>query len=154
MLDADEMAGAVRADADGSGPEAARPLEGVIGRQGRRPAALLLQPGEGAFRLALLDGEDAPLLFFGPYGEEEVVARWRALGAASGLPLALPGVDGGVELPYPQLGRLQLGRVRDRRRLVVLTSRRPRFLRKRKLARLPVRPLVHREREIAIGRGA
>jgi hypothetical protein len=46
---------------------------------------------------------------------------------------------------------VQLGQIRIRRRHGVLNGRRPRFLTRRKTGRLPVRPAVHREREIIAG---
>jgi hypothetical protein len=61
------------------------------------------------------------------------------------------GLDGDVSQPFQQIGRLQLGPVRIRRGKAVLSGRRPRFLVRRKTARLPRRPLVYREREIAGG---
>ena len=76
------------------------------------------------------------------------MAVWRALGAASGLPLMIEPVNGRVRPLYPQVGPLLLGPVRIRRRHGLLNGRRPRFLVRRKTARLPPRPLVHREREM------
>ncbi len=103
----------------------------------------------------LLEGKNGrTLLTFGPFGEEEVIAVWRGLGDASGLPLAIEAPDGALETPCSQIERVRLGRFHDRRYLVILTGRRPRFLTRRKSARLPGRPTIHREREIAAGRGA
>ena len=53
--------------------------------------------------------------------------------------------------PYPQLGRVLLGPTRRRRRHGLLCHRRPRFLTRRKAARFPLRPQVHREPELAGG---
>ena len=90
-------------------------------------------------------------LTLGPYGEEDVIAAWRSLAEASGLPLLVEDAEGRLHQPYRQLGRLIIGEVSDGRHLKVLAGRRPRFLVRRKAARLPLRPLIHRERELATG---
>lgn len=103
----------------------------------------------------LIEGKNGrTLLSFGPFAEEDVIAIWRGLGNASGLPLAIEAPGGTPETPCPQIGRIRLGRLHDRRHLVILGGRRPRFLTRRKSARWSGRPIVHREREIAAGRGA
>ena len=127
----------------------------LIGDQGARPAGVALRLDEGAggdedFELALLDDLGGTLMVLGRFGQDEVVAVWRELGAATGFPLITQSEDGGVQRPYPQVGRVQLGRIRIRRRHGL--RRRPRFLTRRKTARMPRRPLVYREREI-IGEG-
>jgi hypothetical protein len=138
-------------------PHSAECVDGVgspvIGRLGRPPVGLALRladcngPSE-TFEIAILDGDGATLLRLGPYEAEDVVAEWRAIGATSGLPLVLERPDGSREMPYPQIGRLQLGAIRIRRRHGLLNGRRPRFLVRRKTGRLPLRPSIHREREI------
>ena len=103
----------------------------------------------------LLEGRNGrTLLTFGPFDEDDVIATWRGLGNASGLPLAIEAPGGTLETPCPPIGRVRLERLPDRRHLVILNGRRPRFLTRRKSARWPGRPTVHREREIAAGRGA
>ena len=77
---------------------------------------------------------------------------WRRAGADSGLPLLIGRTDGSYDMPYPQIGGLRLGEIPIRRRRGALNGRRPRFLTRRKTGRLPVRPAVHREREI-VSRG-
>jgi hypothetical protein len=67
------------------------------------------------------------------------------------LPLTIQGRDGELHQPVEQIGLVQVGPVRIRRGKAVLAGRRPRFLVRRKPARLPRRPLVYREREIAGG---
>jgi hypothetical protein len=104
------------------------------------------------FEIAAVDAYGDTLLTFGRFSGEEVVAEWRKLGATSALPLIIERADGAFDLPYPQIGRVQLGAVRIRRRHGLLNGRRPRFLIRRKTGRLPLRPAVHREREI-IARG-
>ena len=127
-------------------------LRGVIGLSaGAEPAglALTLGPAEGdAFLVRLVDRDGGSLQDLGPFAEDEVIAVWRSLGAASGLPLQIQRGDGRLETPYPQLGRLQLGAIRTRRRHGLLGHRRPRFLTRRKPGAWPLRPRVHREREI------
>ncbi len=117
-----------------------------------RPAGLALRFDGASFHIVIGDESGATALTLGPYDDGEVVAIWRSLAAASGLPLLVSGPTGALEQPYRQLGRILLGPRSDPRRLAVLSGRRPRFLVRRKTARLPGRPLVYREREIASGR--
>lgn len=140
-------------------PAGARTGLPVIGAGGSKPAGLVLGLDEATaadvFRIAIVDGAGRTLLPLGPFREDEVVATWRGLGAASGLELMIARPDGSVERPYPQLGRVRVGAIRIRRRHGLLAGRRPRFLVRRKTGRLPVRPEVYRgEREIAGGLGA
>jgi hypothetical protein len=123
----------------------------LFGRSGVRPAglALRLAPGCDAdgFEIAVVDRAGGTLMRLGQFGEHEVVAMWRRLASVSGLPLLTQDEDGAVQQPYPQVGRLRLGRVRIRRGYG-LGRRRPRFLTRRKTARLPRRPVIHRGREM------
>jgi hypothetical protein len=124
----------------------------LIGTQGVRPAGVALRLDESArdddaFELALVDEFGCTVMVLGRFGEDEVVATWRELGATTGFPLITQSEDGALQHPYPQVGRVQLGRIRIRRRHGL--GRRPRFLMRRKTARLPRRPTVHREREIS-----
>ena len=113
--------------------------------------ALKLDPSSDAFHLVILDESNAALLALGTYPEDDVVAEWRTLGASSGLPLKIQLSNGSVMTPYPQVGRLQLGPVRIRRRHGLLSGRRPRFLTRRKTGRFGLRPQVFREAELASG---
>jgi hypothetical protein len=116
--------------------------------------ALRLVDAEGdeeSFEIAAVDPYGATLLPLGRFSDADVVAEWRRLGAASGLPLMIERADGAFDLPFPQLGRVQLGAVRIRRRHGLLNGRRPRFLTRRKTGRMPVRPAVHRERQLTVG---
>jgi hypothetical protein len=129
-------------------------VAGVIGPQGDRPAGLVLRvdprDGEGAadFQVAVVDAGGRTLIALGPFAEDEVIATWRGLGAASGLELMVASLDGALQKPFPQVGRVQLGQIRIRRRNGLHGGRRPRFLVRRKTGRLPLRPEVHRgERE-------
>jgi hypothetical protein len=125
---------------------------GIIGRLGASATAVALQadPNGRDFHLVLLDGTDA-LLRLGPYAEEDVVAEWRALGAAAGLPLTVRFPNGSVMALCRQVGRLQVGPLWPRSRHKLLTSRRPRFLTRRKTGRFSSRPRVFREAEIIAG---
>jgi len=122
----------------------------VIGRAGAPPAAVAMRVAAGGerFHLIVLDHGNAPLLVLGPYDEEDVVAEWRKLAGASGLVLKVQLPNGAILTPYPQIGRVLLGSTRQRRRHGLLNHRRPRFLTRRKTARFPLRPQVHREPEL------
>lgn len=122
-------------------------------QSGLAGAVLDLSRGDDDLRIVLVDGAGERALTVGPFPEEEVIAIWRSVVAACGLTPMIRAWNGDTEPLARQLGRLRLGPVQDRRRLVVLHRRRPRFLTRRKSARLPSRPLVFREREIARGRG-
>jgi hypothetical protein len=125
----------------------------VIGLGGTRAAGVALRLAgcaEDLFEIALVDRHGNGLMVLGRFAEEDVVACWRRLGATSGLPLMIEPVEGFVEAPFPQIGRLRVGSVQVRRRYGPLNQR-PRFLRRRKPARLPHRPTVHRERELTGG---
>jgi hypothetical protein len=129
-------------------------LDAVLGLESGHTAtavAMRLERGSDRFSLVLLDESNTPLLALGPYEEEDVVAEWRTLAAASGLLLKIQLVNGSVIAPYPQLGRVLLGATRQRRRHNLLNHRRPRFLSRRKTAEFPLRPQVHREAELVEG---
>lgn len=123
---------------------------GILGLKERWPTGLALrlaspEPDDERFEIAIVDQTGAVAQALGPYPDEDVVAVWRGLAAASGLPLMVQMPDGRLETPYPQLGPLRLGATHPRRRHGLLNHRRPRFLTRRKATTLPVRPLVHRE---------
>ena len=94
------------------------------------------------------------LMRLGLYGDDEVVAVWRRLGAETGLPMVVIQEDGAVSSMGQQVGRLKLGAVRIRRRHGLLAHRRPRFLTRRKTARLPLRPLVYRDEALMTDGGS
>jgi Family of unknown function (DUF6101) len=75
--------------------------------------------------------------------EDQVVAAWRGLARDTGLPMLVEKADGTIEAPYPQLGHLALGPVKIRRAHGALRHRRPRFLSRRKTARLADLPVIH-----------
>ena len=154
MNDNDERgsggAAAPRPHPDTEAPRSDLPafLPTVIGAA--RPSGLALDFVEGVF-VVEVHGEGLAPIRLGPYDDEEVIAIWRRLAADSGLPLLLPGPDGVLQQPYPQLGRVLIGQRSERRRLAVLSGRRPRFLAKRRTTAMPRRPRIHREVEIASG---
>lgn len=123
----------------------------IGGRGGIRPASLAMKlDGESdRFHLVVLDRDNAALLAFGSYPEEDVVAEWRALGASSGLVLKIQLPNGSVMTPYPQIGRVLLYPTRIGRRIGLLNDRRPRFLTRRKPGRFPLRSQVYRKAEIS-----
>ena len=129
----------------GTGPEDRCRLDGVV---------LDLSRGHADLRLVLVDGTGAAVLELGPFPEEDVVAIWRSLASTSGLTPMMRAWNGRTEPLACQLGRLRLGQPQQRRRFATLGHRRPRFLVRRQGARLPARPLIYREREIASGQGA
>ena len=122
----------------------------IVGGGLAQPTGLVLRlgPGAEAFEILVVDTEGATLMRLGPFPEDDVVAAWRALSERSGLPLIIEGTDGERQIPCPQIGRVQLGAIRIRRRHGLLSGRRPRFSAKRKPGRLPLRPQVFREREM------
>lgn len=99
------------------------------------------------FALGLADAEGRIVISFGRVEAEDVIALWRGLARTSGLPGLIVDGTGHVATPTPQIGRLPLGAVTIRRRRSFL-ARRPRFLVRRKTARLPAVPLVHRGRAL------
>jgi hypothetical protein len=120
------------------------------------PTALVIRvvdPGTDTemYGVSVVDRQGAALLDLGPFPGEDAVAIWRSLAASSGLPLLIQGHDGRLHETAEQIGSIQLGPVRIRRGKALLTGRRPRFLVRRKTGRLPRRPLVYREREMAAG---
>lgn len=118
------------------------------------PAGLGLkaEAGDAArFRITILGHDGGELLSFGPFADDDVVALWRKSALVSGLPLVLVEFDGTRHPVFRQLGRLPVGQIHARRHRAVMGGRRPRFLVRRKSARLPRRPLIHVEREMAGG---
>jgi len=132
-------------------PREASCLGGLVGHPAGRVAtsvAMRLDAASDLFHVALLDERNEALICLGAFPEEDIVAEWRALAARSGLALKIQLPNGAVMAPYPQLGRVLLGQTRQRRRCGLLNHRRPRFLTRRKTARFPLRPQVHREAEL------
>ncbi len=107
---------------------------------------------EPSFELWVVDEEGRPALRLGRFGECDVVAEWRRIAAASGLVLMVMDAEGTLTTAQPQIGRLRLGAVRIRRGHGLLAGRRPRFLVRRKTARLGARPQVHRNERVIASR--
>jgi hypothetical protein len=82
-----------------------------------------------SIRIATVDGDEA-------------VAVWRGASAATGLAMMVETSDGLLQAPFPQIGRLALGAIRIRRAHGIMNGRRPRFLKRRKAARMPERPIM------------
>lgn len=108
---------------------------------------------EDRFALLLVDAEGEVLMRLGSFTEEDVVAQWRDLAAKGGLARMLLREDGSLVPVSRQIGRLALGRSRQRRRNGSLSGRRPRFLTRRKATRLPARPCIHRGESEMFSRG-
>ena len=71
-----------------------------------RPVGIALAFDGERFTIRVVDEAGSPCVTLGSYEEDEVVAVWRSLAGASGLPLLVPGPDGRLEQPYPQIGRI------------------------------------------------
>ncbi|GEP00883.1 DUF6101 family protein [Methylobacterium haplocladii] len=108
--------------------------------------------GEDRFSLLVVDAEGEVLVGLGPFGEDDIVAMWRDFAAKSGLPRMIIREGGGLATVSRQLGRVALGTTRQRRRHGLLNGRRPRFLVRRKSARLPARPQIYRNENEIIAR--
>ncbi len=108
--------------------------------------------GEDRFALLLIDGEGEVTMRLGPFPEEEIVALWRDIATTGGLARMLLREDGSIVPVSQQLGPVVLGKGRQRRRHAALSGRRPRFLVRRKTARLPARPCIHRGESEIISR--
>lgn len=79
---------------------------------------------------------------------EEVVADWKAWARVLGLPMLIVEVDGSWRAIDSRIGQVVVGRVRPRRARSVMNGRRPRFLTRRKVGRLPAEPVMIAGREI------
>ncbi len=136
------VAAPVRARVMGAGIGMIRPdnLPEFVGIALLAPAAA---PSGEAMDIAFIrrDGTALPV---GTVGDDEAIALWRDLSLRLRLPLMLETLPGRFEPVRPQLGPLLLGEIRIRRRTGLLSHRRPRFLTRRKVARLPLRPVVYR----------
>ncbi|MBD8908953.1 DUF6101 family protein [Methylorubrum zatmanii] len=107
---------------------------------------------EERFSLLLVDAEGEVTMQLGPFAEEDIVALWRDVSTKGGLARMLMREDGAIVPVAQQIGRIVLGKSRQRRRHAALSGRRPRFLVRRKTARLPARPCIHRGESEIIAR--
>jgi hypothetical protein len=102
---------------------------------------------EGAVAI-VLEHSDAALaipLFTAPDGKD-AVAEWRAWGRVLGLPLLVADADGLLREPFRRIGALSVaGPLGRRRRGSALKRRKPRILARRRSARLPAPPRIHRD---------
>jgi hypothetical protein len=99
---------------------------------------------EERFALIVVDGSRQDVVGF--YDATDIVAQWQAYAKAAGLPLLLPhgARSDAYERLYDHVGAVRLGTFIASRRHALLSGRRPRFLVRRKTARLPERPVVWR----------
>lgn len=150
MTDSHDRVGAAPgwpAGSDQTSRETTRPAKaGVVRARG----LLLTQEGD-EYRIVLIDDRARASVALGPYAEPDFLGAWRALAIASGLPCFVLGPDSALVAVDPPSSGPSTRPAYDRNRLVVLSGRRPRFLVRRKASRLPVRPLVFREPELAAG---
>lgn len=85
--------------------------------------------------------------------DDDLLADWRLWGCVLALPLLVSDFAGNLVPAFASLGQVRLGAPGPRRRRRnALARRRPRFLQRRRVGKLPVAPVRYREREI-IARG-
>jgi hypothetical protein len=106
------------------------------------PSAIdvVLEHGDPALSLPLFSSETT----------DEIVAEWQAWGRVLGLPLLIAERDGSLREPFARIGAVLIeAPARRRRRRTTVSRRRPSIRLRRRAARLPETPTVHRdEREI------
>ena len=124
----------------------------VIGLGNPRPEEIAVQWDLDGLRLQLLAADGTVLHLLGPFGVAEGERVRQALAGASGMTLRDDEAGAILETVLDRSVAVR-SYASPRRRLVVLTGRRPRFLVRRKPGRPARRPLVYREPEIACGRG-
>lgn len=100
------------------------------------------------YDIALATAGDGRRMILADAPEEDVIAVWRRMAADLGQRLLIETAEGFVSEVNGQVGLVQLGSVRERRRCSALTHRRPYFLKRRKVSRLPDRPIVLRGSEL------
>jgi hypothetical protein len=121
-------------------------FRGVVIRLKQRddepPSAIdvVLEHGDPALSLPLFSSETT----------DEIVAEWQAWGRVLGLPLLVAERDGSLREPFARIGAVLIeAPARRRRRRTTVSRRRPSIRMRRRAARLPDSPMVHRdEREI------
>lgn len=81
--------------------------------------------------------------------DDDLLADWHLWGRVLGLPLLVSDFAGNLVPAFATLGPVRLGRPGSRRRRrSTLPQRRPRFLQRRRTAKLSAAPTRYREREI------
>lgn len=108
-------------------------------------------PDRLAYDVVLVLGAAGERLLVEDAAEDEAVALWRRMAAELGQKLLIEIPDGSVTTLSEQIGLVQNGGRHARRRTRALTKRRPWFLTRRKIARLPERPVMVRGRELPRG---
>jgi hypothetical protein len=114
----------------------------LVGTANAPPTAIavVLEHGDPSLSLQL----------FTSCASDDIVAEWQSWGRVLGLPLLVTEDDGTLREPFARLGavRVEAPTWRRRRRFAI-ARRRPALLMRRRAAKLPDTPAVHRdEREI------
>jgi hypothetical protein len=123
-----------------------------VSRKRFRGLLLSLSGAHAACRVILVGAEGSPDIPLAEFDETEAVARWRAMASALGLAMLVRderGVDIAVD---ERMGGVVRGAQPNLRRRKPLSRRRPRFLMRRKMSRLPLEPSVFQGREITATR--
>jgi Family of unknown function (DUF6101) len=101
--------------------------------------AITLEHRDAALSVPLLVAPEA----------DDAIADWQLWGRVFCLPLLIADDKGALHTPFRQLGEVRFAAATPRRRRRnAIKRRRPSILLRRRPARLPPRPIVHREREI------
>jgi hypothetical protein len=120
-------------------------------------ALQIVAPGDAsdgavAIMLAHRDAALAVPLFTAPNGVDAIV-QWRAWGHVFDLPLLVADADGSLREPFRRLNGVRIASPQARRRRgSPLKRRRPRILTRRRAARPPKAPRIHREEREIIAR--
>jgi hypothetical protein len=108
-------------------------------------------PDRLSYDIVLVLGLRGERVLVADAAEECAVALWRRMAGDLGQQLLIEIPGGSVASLSEQIGLVQNGERHERRRVAALTKRRPWFLKRRKAARLPERPVMVRGREIPRG---
>jgi hypothetical protein len=119
-----------------------------------RGVALRIVPGvgEGEDRMKiLLAHRDRALdvMLFETEDDCDVIAEWRLWASTLGLPLLIEGEDGHLVAAESRVGGVVASAPRARRRYAFLSSRRPRFLTRRRMGAVATAPLATGEDDAA-----
>lgn len=111
------------------------------GEAGQPPNAIavVLEHSDPALSLPLFSSPD----------REEIVAEWQSWSRVLGVPLLVAETDGSLREPFATIGAVRIEKPTwRRRRRSAIARRRPSRLMRRRPGKLPVVPVVYREREI------